>query len=341
MKKILNNVLAIICIGLLTLSSCKKDETRVVVPADATGGKVEASSTTLMPEKLTQDSDLVTFKFEKADFGFAAATTNTLQFAVKGTNFSAPKEVNLDPSLASITYTGIDFNTILLALDLPFDSASEIEVRLKSEVTSTKLAPVYSSILELSAKPYPLISWVYVPGNYQGWNPATADSLISPTGNGVYSGVVGFPPDANNNYEFKVTPAKNWTVSYGDEGDGKFSTGGGNFKAPGPGPYTIGINTNNNSYTITPYSWGIIGSATPTGWDSDTDMEYNFVSKTFSITIPLTAGEIKFRLNDDWAVNLGGSGGVLNQGGANIAVTAGTYNVIIDTFNNTYTLTKL
>jgi hypothetical protein len=40
-----------------------------------------------------------------------------------------------------------------------------------------------------------------------------------------------------------------------------------------------------NSYTmkVTPYpawpNWGIIGSATITGWDSDTNLDYNFKYK--------------------------------------------------------------
>jgi hypothetical protein len=49
---------------------------------------------------------------------------------------------------------------------------------------------------------------------------------------------------------------------------------------------------------------GIIGSATPFGWDSDVDMTKNDVdTNLYSVTMELVVGEAKFRQNDDWAVN--------------------------------------
>jgi hypothetical protein len=52
---------------------------------------------------------------------------------------------------------------------------------------------------------------------------------------------------------------------------------------------------------------------------------------------------MKFRLNDDWGVNLGDNGadGSLEAGGANIVIpAAGTYNITLDTVNNTYSLVQ-
>ena len=48
------------------------------------------------------------------------------------------------------------------------------------------------------------------------------------------------------------------------------------------------------------------------------------------------------RQDDAWGVNLGDNGadGTLEGGGANIAVTDGTYDIVLDVVNNTYTLTK-
>ncbi len=326
---------------MLVLGACKKDEVKSVASENPTSGTLKASATTLTLEKAKEAETAVTFNFTEPDFGFKAAAKNTLQLAIKGSNFAAPKEVALDAKATSKTYTVLEFNQLLLALELPFDSATEIEARVKSEVND-KLKTVYSSTVSMSVKPYPLISWAYVPGNYQGWNPPTADSLISATGNGIYVGVINFAPKADNNYEFKITPAKSWATAYGDGGNGVLSTSGGNLKAPAPGPYQITANLNTLTYEIKKYSWGIIGAATPTGWDSDTDMVYDNASDTYSITINLSAGEFKFRLNDAWDKDLGGSDGTLTYGGKNISVsTAGTYKVVLDTFNLTYTITKL
>ncbi|WP_111682280.1 SusE domain-containing protein [Winogradskyella tangerina] len=52
--------------------------------------------------------------------------------------------------------------------------------------------------------------------------------------------------------------------------------------------------------------------------------------------VTLVDGEIKFRLNNDWGTNYGGSGGTLELDGANIAVTAGDYRITVDLANLTY-----
>ena len=90
------------------------------------------------------------------------------------------------------------------------------------------------------------------------------------------------------------------------------------------------------SLNMTPYpawpNWGIIGSATPTGWGSDTNMDYSLSTHLYSITMPLIGGqEFKFRLDDGWSVNFGDNGndGVLDGNGSNIPVpVTGTYLVV-------------
>jgi Secretion system C-terminal sorting domain/Outer membrane protein SusF_SusE len=73
-------------------------------------------------------------------------------------------------------------------------------------------------------------------------------------------------------------------------------------------------------------SVGIIGSATPNGWASDTNLVQSPDSAhLWSLELPLTEGECKFRTNDDWAVNWGFMEfpyGVGVQGGPNIPIPA-------------------
>lgn len=94
-----------------------------------------------------------------------------------------------------------------------------------------------------------------------------------------------------------------------------------------------------NHFTIrlTPYpawpNWGIIGSATPTGWDSDTNLEYDLATKIYFITMPLVEGAFKFRLDDSWTTNYGDDGNnlTLDQNGADIPVTVpGTYHIRVN-----------
>lgn len=90
-------------------------------------------------------------------------------------------------------------------------------------------------------------------------------------------------------------------------------------------------------------TWGVIGSAAPNGWDSDINMFASSTSGVYGIYITLGDGEIKFRNNDDWGDNLGddGADGVLDAGGDNIAVSAGTYYVELDMNNNTFSVNTI
>ncbi|MEO5777144.1 MAG: SusE domain-containing protein [Flavobacterium sp.] len=96
---------------------------------------------------------------------------------------------------------------------------------------------------------------------------------------------------------------------------------------------------------VTPYqpNWGIIGSATPLGWDNSTAMSYNPMTGTYSISLGLTSGELKFRLDNSWTTNYGDDGNNLSleAGGANIPVAAGNYTIVADFTNHTYTITPI
>ena len=87
--------------------------------------------------------------------------------------------------------------------------------------------------------------------------------------------------------------------------------------------------------------WGLVGNATPNGWDGPDLEMYQIGAQEFAVYAELVSGEIKFRFNEDWGVNFGdnGSDGTLESGGANIAVSAGTYYIVMDLSSETYSIT--
>ncbi len=111
------------------------------------------------------------------------------------------------------------------------------------------------------------------------------------------------------------------------------------------GFYRIIVDFNAGTFSFTETNWGIIGSATPGGWDSDTDMTLETAATgnySWTIDLTLTDGEVKFRANDDWGINYGSDNndGVLNfNSGTNIAVSAGTYTITITLAPEGYTYT--
>lgn len=84
---------------------------------------------------------------------------------------------------------------------------------------------------------------------------------------------------------------------------------------------------------------GVVGSGY-NNWGAYAD-GYFYTTDTPDVYVSyvtLVDGEIKFRLNNDWGTNWGGSGGTLVQDGDNIAVTAGDYKITVDLANLTYDL---
>jgi len=139
-----------------------------------------------------------------------------------------------------------------------------------------------------------------------------------------------------NSGEVKIRQNNDWGVNYGDNGqDGMLDAGGDNIPV-NAGTYLVTVDLNSLEYSIKPtFIWGIVGSATPNGWDGpDIPLILSFEKDNFYYIngVTLGDGEMKFRANNSWDNNLGDTGGdgVLDPGGDNIPVSAGTYNITID-----------
>ncbi len=128
---------------------------------------------------------------------------------------------------------------------------------------------------------------------------------------------------------------RNW----GDtDKDGKADEFGNNIKLSdlptnkGEAFYSVTFNDRTRVYTVEFVKFpsiGIIGSATPGGWDSETQLT-DKGDGSFTLLIALKDGEAKFRANNSWDTNWGGSDfpkGIGTQNGPNIPIKAGTYKV--------------
>lgn len=178
------------------------------------------------------------------------------------------------------------------------------------------------------------------------WNPG-ASVPLQYIGDGVYDTYQYITVDG---FGFKFVPlSSGWD---GDLGASKTAekllaqTDEDNLSVPSDGFYRVRLNMNTFEYEVTETNWGIIGDATPGGWGDDTDLIFTNVKGDYkwSAEITLTDGELKFRANDDWDINLGDNSadGSLEYDGDNIKVTAGTYliELILDSSSGfTYSIT--
>ena len=104
--------------------------------------------------------------------------------------------------------------------------------------------------------------------------------------------------------------------------------------------FSVDINDLNSSLG-TQSDWGLVGNATPNGWDGPDLEMYQTGSNQFAVYADLTAGEMKFRYNEDWGQNYGDNGadGTLDGGGSNIPIaSAGTYYITMDLNDATYSI---
>lgn len=182
---------------------------------------------------------------------------------------------------------------------------------------------------------------LYMAGDANGW-----DQIDVLNGDdGVH--FTGYMYLNQNGFKFCTQP--NWDgTNYGAD----FNTAGdaANITMTEPaGYYKVDVDLSAKTYTLIPITTiGIIGSASPNGWDSDVDMTYvpyNAETKELGYweakDITLASGEIKFRANDDWAINWGGDVNALTQSGANISVDAGTYDIKLHAWANGYAKCEL
>ena len=169
----------------------------------------------------------------------------------------------------------------------------------------------------------------------QGWNDETA--LTYDPAQQIWWGGMHLTAAS-----IKFRANHDWGLNYGsDKADGTLGAGAGNIPVSLEADYIINLNLSKpNAYTYSANRWGVIGDATPGGWNTDTNMTWDATAKVLKVTLNLTAGTYKFRANDDWAVNVGGSLTALSQGGDNIAVAAaGNYTITLNVSKAVYTAT--
>lgn len=142
--------------------------------------------------------------------------------------------------------------------------------------------------------------------------------------------------------EFKFRANHNWDFNYGSSaGDATLDAGGANIAVATEADYYFVLDLSNpNAYTYNANHWGLIGSATPGGWDTDQNMTWDAVNQSLTLTVDLIVGEIKFRANDGWDINLGGTPDALVPGGDNIAIAEdGNYTIHLFLAGNVQTCT--
>ena len=351
------------------IAGCQKpDMVQIAAPEDVVAPVLEAVEGPIEITPSNMVDGKVAFTWSLADYGVMTQVNYSLEAATAANpdtkvtitsgitaNAAALEAGNISTEIAYETLNAILFNDLKLNDGVAEDVLFTIAAKLG------EYAPVYSNSVAVSCKvtaaekQYPKLT---VAGSYayNNWTPGKGQFVFDFEGTDAkYSGVIDFGEDVSA-LQFKFV-GEAW-------GNNEFSVPAGETQAPEAAelPLVAGGGDNIAAYTThrfysltldkaTPkvtknFSFntlGVIGDATPTGWDADTDMQFNPEKQRFYVDLTLIDGKIKFRADDAWDVNWGGAEGVLSAGGADIAVTAGDYRIYVnlnDPANPTYELNK-
>jgi len=304
-----------VTIGLFV--SCKKDDTVLVLGQGSfSSNALSASAGQITLTTSNDDDTVIHFQWPAVNYGARAAVTYTLQIdkisdTAGAAGWSNARSLSAGNNILNYAFLGKDLNNLSNSMGLTPGAANPMAIRIISNInqyngSGSTVPAVYSNTVLVNVTPYGLS--LYVPGGYQNWDPASAPTIGPVDGRpGLYEGYVNIT--GTGIQYFKYTSAPDWNhINYGDGGNGTFSTDGAaaGLSAPNGGYYELTANLNNNSWTATATTWGIIGDATPGGWNNDTQMSYDAANQVWTVTAHMIqAGSFKFRANNAWSIDFG------------------------------------
>lgn len=309
------------------------------------------------PNKVIQT---VTWK-DFADYG--VPVTYTIQVAATGTTNFHPIGTVTDSTKIAVTNAVLN-DAVLKAGVLPGVAGA---VDLQIVATSTSVGGTItntSNVVTMMVTPYQSVVPLFLIGDATaaGWNNNKGNLNMFPLLQGHEDGNVytytGYFQGGGINQGFKIVKTKgSYDVQYGlGRAPGQLSTEGDskNILVTTSGYYQLTIDISKLTYSFNPVtapivsyaSMGIIGDATPDGWNGDTPMtQSTFDPHMWYIGgLPLVNGAFKFRANGNWDVSWGGSdelfGTATSDNGPNTPATEGTYDVYFNDASGAYVLVK-
>lgn len=358
MEKILKYIFLSILV--VTAVACDNEDQDLLVVTPQGSGEITApttgSSYVLNPLEV-QTNTIFTLTWNAAKYGVPTEINYSVEFAKAGTDFAEPYAAG-ETTNNLLSWTIQEFNGAAVSAGISPFIEGELEVRVVSKVGANGVELQASEPISVFVTPFTTdLPTIAVPGQHQGWDPTTAPLLAaSAFGETDYEGYVWLNDKLQVDAGFKfLGPDETGGFFWGntDWGDDGTYTGvlveedEENCQVDVSGYYFVKANTTDLTYSTTAVSWGIIGAATPTGWDSDTDLVYDPETKTLSVDIDLVPGGFKFRGNNEWnnGFDLGtvnDDGNLVEGGDLTFEGSSGNYHVVLDLSNPreyTYSIT--
>ena len=324
-------------VGIFLLASCQEERewailnknanVEITVPKDVVLLKKDAAKT-------------LSFSWAKPKLGVNVAIDYKLSLD-KEENFKNPETFTTKKLSYDITIEKL--NEILIDKGSTPGKATKVVARVEAVLSTTR--KLISKVVSFNVTPYQTKVDITTPWGLVG----------SATPNGWGGPDVPFYKGSTSSEfvcfavlkvgEIKFRKDNAWTVNYGkDAKEGTLKSSGDDIKVTKTSGYKIVFDTSKLTYSLEKFSWGLVGDATPNGWNGpDVYFYKTAVPDQWICHATLKVGKIKFRKDNAWTVNYGKDAkeGTLKSGGDNIKVTkAGDYKIIFNTKKLIYSLEK-
>lgn len=351
MKFITNNLKLWALTGglLLGLASCEKEDYDMMTaepPVDANFMITNTVESDYFLSSKNSSDVAVTMTWNPTEFdvpspvkyaveGSVNEDFSTIEFSTVGTEQSS-QELTVGDLLKLANAGGMDSDPETTDEAGNPNNAGTVYLRVRAflgEVYAVNNANAYTDVISTSVEVeegsgITITNWGLVGSAVNDWG-GTPDVPLYDDGSGVLFSYV-YLKDG----EMKIRENNAWDTNFGDTGaDGTLDNGGDNI-AVTEGRYKVTVDFNSNTYSVEPFTYGIVGSAWNDwgGAGPDAPFYYDYTTNTFKAGVKLLEGEMKVRFNNDWGLNYGDSGadGTLDEGGDNIVVTEGFYLITIN-----------
>lgn len=351
-------------IALMSVASCQ-DREMITINEQSAPIVMDLSQSSLFLDHNFPKNPALTITWSNAMYTIPVEIKYDVQMSAENT-FKAPYVLaSTTKSQTNVSFTNVQLNEAVKLIGLVPDKAQKVFFRVVSYIGSNNDLKQISNVTSLTITPYlasPTYPYsdLFLIGNSTpaGWDNNVNNNFLipllkDPTSPSKYS-YTGYFKASAQDAGFKIIKKKgSWDAQYGSGGAGVLSSdgGSGNLTVPADGNYKLEIDIAAMTYTLVEvtlpaqtYSQvSVIGSVNG-NWDKDT----NLTQSTFdphvwvAKNVTLKAGEFKFRANNSWDVNWGGSNeffGTATIGGSNIPLSSPwNYDIYFNDASGVYSL---
>jgi len=319
---------------------------------DAVAAVVTPAVSEIVLDMENPEGEVALLSWESARLGY----NEDVMYSVVA-SYNGGTAVELASKLTGTSYnTTVDaLNEAAVAAGAPEEEAATVDFQVIATSASVEALPSAKAPITITTYKATYPEKLYLPGSYQGWDPASAVTIPQSTlTKGLFEAIVDLSTADGSDVQFKFSPKPAWEGDFGSDDltvyeDGQNHTtiakgttvGSGNLVVPS-GMYRVACDMKHKTVELEKVvSVGIIGSAVVTNWDSEIKMSYDANAHTYSVKTTLTSGDqFKFRINDDWDFSIGNDG-TFAGGNYTFEKETGEYNVILNVGSHPYSVKVL